>query len=77
MVKAGPEKFCFCIVAGEARHVHIFEQVWDVCAHDQSFETVFDNSAMRWDISMLTKVPAADGSVRIIDETSVADMMEG
>lgn len=66
---------CFGVVKGRVWLVHILGQCWVmlVCLH--SFETVSDKSATSWVISPLTIGPVGDGSVRVIDGKSLANMM--
>lgn len=74
---AGPVKISFCVAEGVVRLVHNPEQLRDMLVHIQSPETVSDKSAMHWVISGTTIGPTGDGFVRVIDGSSLADMMEG
>lgn len=73
----GARHIRLCVFQGVVRLVHSLGYFSDVLIHIQSLSTVTDESAMRWVISWLTIDSTSDGSVGIMDETSLSDMIEG
>lgn len=66
---------CLGFVKGGVRLFYIFGQFWDMLVHIPSLETVSNSSTTSWVISSPTIGTVRHGSVPIIDEKLLADMM--
>lgn len=66
-----------CVVEGGFGLLLVLEQFKDMFGHVKRVETFFNKSGMRWEILSLSTGPPVEGSVRIIDGTSLADMIVG
>lgn len=71
----GPGHVGFGVFEGEVRLVHSIGQISDLLVHVQNIEMVSDKLAASCVISRLMIGAAGDGSVRIMNGTSQADMI--
>lgn len=68
-----PGNVAFCHIKDRGRFVFFFGQFSDIPVHVQSLENRTDNSETSWVISRLTIGLVGDGSLQIIDGSSLAD----
>lgn len=71
---AGPVVLCFGRARGGAVLVHIRGKFWNMLVRVQRLEIVCDQSTTSWVISYFTKGLLNEGSVRIIDQSSLVHM---
>lgn len=67
----------FCVVEGTVRLVRIPGQLWNILVPVKSVETFSVKLAMCWVIFSFDSGPACGASLRIMNGTSLGDMMEG